>query len=280
MKLQCTAISEYAAARIQETDAFHVFARFDKVIDLTGGGSVISIQTSDVPLTPLALVLEAEPFARLCQALERSGMLAVEGGVFRCGALAIAADTAWRFSGRIAPAERGPEKGALRRVQSVAALMAKPDSLVFAAAPGLAEVAGVNLTELHRRAAEQLEAGRPWELVGLGSGLTPGGDDLLIGVLAALTWLDQTERFAALAGQVERRLEQTGSISRAFLERAMAGEFSQPVLELFEALGEENGQRLVQAVGRLCSIGHTSGSDLLGGVLWTLKEYFKWEGMA
>ena len=281
MHLQCAAVSAYAADLLNRVELLEVQARFRRVINLAGGGGVVSVQEATVPCTPLSLVLEPLPFAQLCRAGGEEAVVRVRGGTLLWGGLSIHTDGLAPFSCAIAPAGTGAvEEQVLRRLRGAAALLAKPDSLVFAAAPVLAEPAGVSLTALHRRAAAELEAGRPWALVGLGGGLTPGGDDFLIGALAALTWLGAEGKCTALANQLAPRLEQTTSISRAFLERAMAGEFSQPVTVLFEALGKREKQPLIQAAGRLCAIGHTSGSDLLGGVLWTLEGNLKWEGTA
>ena len=117
-------------------------------------------------------------------------------------------------------------------------------------------------------------------LVGLGSGLTPSGDDFLCGVMAAL-WCTGAEgtsraRFrdawgAALANVLDR----TNEVSATLLECAIAGSFCGALRGLAAALarGGTGGraQELHAAMGRLCAWGHSSGMDTATGFLFGLS---------
>lgn len=112
-------------------------------------------------------------------------------------------------------------------------------------------------------------------LVGLGFGLTPSGDDYLVGVLAALTLTP-----GAMAQQVRdlvsacvfplasQRGDQaaTTAVSQHFLRAACRGEFHEDLASAGREilLGED---RTNGAVARAVSIGSTSGTDALFGLV-------------
>lgn len=119
---------------------------------------------------------------------------------------------------------------------------------------------------IRERDAAQLIAGAA-ALLGLGDGLTPSGDDCLVGALAVLhhvdrEWLSRAGSpiVGAIAGSARER---TTTIGREFVLHALAGRFSEPVLAVLRALapGEQR-----HAVARLARLGATSGADTLCGM--------------
>ena len=103
-------------------------------------------------------------------------------------------------------------------------------------------------------------------LIGLGEGLTPAGDDCLVGALAVLhrrapDWLSEDSRVTeALAAAARTR---TTDIARDFLLEALAGRFAESVLAVVTA---ESGLSARLAAERLARVGATSGADTLGGI--------------
>ena len=105
-------------------------------------------------------------------------------------------------------------------------------------------------------------------LLGLGPGLTPSGDDLLVGLLLAL----HAGR-PSTAGTLARIVAQhgpsmTGMISVAILKQAPLGYGSEAIHQVIEALvsGVPEDEMLHKA-GVLRGAGHTSGWDTLVGIL-------------
>lgn len=103
-------------------------------------------------------------------------------------------------------------------------------------------------------------------LIGFGEGLTPAGDDCVLGALAAIHrlapgWL------AAHAGQRDRLAEaarrRTTDVARDFLLEALDGRFAEPVLALLTALSDDLAG---SAARRLLAMGATSGADTLCGI--------------
>jgi len=109
-------------------------------------------------------------------------------------------------------------------------------------------------------------------LLGLGPGLTPAGDDLIGGAFFAKTFVgagDQRWRDAAQA--VHRRArERTHPISAMLLGDLVGGHGHAPLHDLVIALALADGRAAAGAAARLVGIGHSSGWDMLTGVLGAL----------
>jgi hypothetical protein len=128
-------------------------------------------------------------------------------------------------------------------------------------------------------------------LVGLGRGLTPGGDDVLAGVLTGLHAIARTDLAAAIGtgaigneaignGALAPITERTTLLSADLLRLAAAGEACLEALAVLRAVhrpglersgqrppaGHTVGPRPQAAIDRLLSIGHTSGADLATGL--------------
>jgi len=103
-------------------------------------------------------------------------------------------------------------------------------------------------------------------LVGLGPGLTPSGDDLLVGIEAALHALARPSAgFLALAlDDVEGR---TTALAATLLRHAGAGEFAERLHTLLAALLGSDDEAIPAAIDRAVAWGATSGTDCLLGVL-------------
>ncbi|MGH2349920.1 MAG: DUF2877 domain-containing protein [bacterium] len=105
------------------------------------------------------------------------------------------------------------------------------------------------------------------DLAGLGGGLTPTGDDILVGVLVVLAAVAdgqiQILRNAihdAVAGRTTR-------ISAAYLDAAARGEASEAWHRLLTALAGNEPDEVIEAGRRVRTYGETSGTDMLAGFL-------------
>ena len=106
------------------------------------------------------------------------------------------------------------------------------------------------------------------QLAGLGQGLTPAGDDYLLGILAAL-WL--TQRRSIIAPIVQAAAPRTTVLSAAFLNAAVNGLFAAPWHALTQALTTQDAERVGQAARHLAQWGASSGRDALAGFATTLS---------
>jgi len=106
------------------------------------------------------------------------------------------------------------------------------------------------------------------QLIGLGPGLTPSGDDYLGGVLIGLRWLGRGAQADSLWRWLEPRLgAQTSAISAAHLAAAAGGQGHEALHEVLDNLSAWQAPDLLPSLGRLDAVGHTSGWDALAGIV-------------
>ncbi len=111
-------------------------------------------------------------------------------------------------------------------------------------------------------------------LIGLGPGLTPSGDDFLVGCLRGL-WLACRDEAAAREmldcigdGLLANLSERTTRVGAEFLRYACRGAFAEILDQAAEALVAPTHPQWVQcAIARLLVQGDTSGTDTMYGLL-------------
>ncbi|WP_043636054.1 DUF2877 domain-containing protein [Nonomuraea candida] len=139
---------------------------------------------------------------------------------------------------------------------------------------------GIGVPGLDVRAERLLEAltDRPYEvpgavarLVGFGPGLTPSGDDLLVGTLAVLSRIGRpaARAFHTLADGVRVHAHRTTDVGAHYLRLAAEGHFSEPIIGLVDAL--VSGAGLPARTKAALRVGASSGADGVAGVLLGLR---------
>lgn len=104
-------------------------------------------------------------------------------------------------------------------------------------------------------------------LLGRGPGLTPSGDDLLVGYGVGMWMLGRQHPFVDVVTRVLRG-SRTTDVSRAYLDAMVEGYANRGYCELGDALAEGSGDVLPRILNELLLVGHTSGADgLLGFAL-------------
>jgi Protein of unknown function (DUF2877) len=132
---------------------------------------------------------------------------------------------------------------------------------------------------VNAHAGQLLEVAR--RLIGLGPGLTPSGDDLMVGCLRGL-WLMPRNEPAVLqmldglrTGLLPDLDERTTCVGAEFIRYAMDGAFAEVLDRAAEALSAPISPQLVHsAIGRLLAQGETSGTDTTLGLLTCLEAMF------
>jgi hypothetical protein len=201
-------------------------------------------------------------------------------GRWKCDLPALQADmtspavaTAWRCAWQTLN-----ERQTLLGSEIIAEDLFRTDETIRAGVPRKAGEAMRNLFEAARR--YDLTSTSPVRpLIGLGAGLTPSGDDLLVGYLAGLwcTVWDKSERVqivANLGKAIIRLSRQTNDISRTYLYHASRGQVSSRLAALAEAICRgENVDRLLDIAEAAMRVGHTSGMDAVTGLLIGLATW-------
>jgi len=110
------------------------------------------------------------------------------------------------------------------------------------------------------------------KLAGLGAGLTPAGDDFLLGAMHA-AWiihpLEQAKVITEVIAGTAAPL--TTSLSAAWLRAAGRGEAGAVWHDFFNALLMADSSTVQLRIVKLLSIGHTSGADAFAGFIMTIS---------
>ncbi|HLC05896.1 MAG TPA: DUF2877 domain-containing protein [Anaerolineales bacterium] len=103
-------------------------------------------------------------------------------------------------------------------------------------------------------------------LAGMGPGLTPSGDDFLIGVMFGIQSALPTAKAKARSNFIYRASAgRTNTISNAWLSAASDGQAIQAWHELVDSILSFNSGMVDRACQNLIELGHTSGADALAG---------------
>ncbi len=146
------------------------------------------------------------------------------------------------------------------------------DCLVAAYRRRLSEILFKLKAAIHARAAS-IVAHQLRSLIGLGPGLTPSGDDFVVGLLAGLaigadhqTW--RTRFLSAITDELD--LSTTTLVSRQLLFDACHQQFAQPLAELALAIASGSADVPTKLHAAL-AIGAHSGADGVAGLLFGMR---------
>lgn len=105
-------------------------------------------------------------------------------------------------------------------------------------------------------------------LAGLGGGLTPAGDDFIMGALLGLGSIVLSETSSRIAETIlSIAIPRTNSLSAAWLQAAAKGETHETWRSFFEAIDEGSREKMEAAAIKILDIGHSSGADAMAGFL-------------
>ncbi|WP_053368878.1 DUF2877 domain-containing protein [Bacillus sp. FJAT-27245] len=119
-------------------------------------------------------------------------------------------------------------------------------------------------------------------LIGLGPGLTPSGDDFLVGLFTAMN-IPNSPIFEnrELAGQVVRDAKSlTNDISFMALKKASQGHVRESINHLVKSIFTGGDEELILSLNKVLSIGSTSGTDIALGIYYGLEANRKIGGQA
>lgn len=109
-------------------------------------------------------------------------------------------------------------------------------------------------------------------MIGLGFGLTPSGDDFLVGALATTAYLNGSFSSNLAESQWKELCSQTTRVSQHYLHEAYWARFAERITDLLDQLFAHPAQSQ-EAVSNLVSFGATSGTDVLAGIVYTLESF-------
>ena len=112
------------------------------------------------------------------------------------------------------------------------------------------------------------------QLAGLGIGLTPAGDDFILGAVLATWIIHPLEVAEVIVKEITNTAAPlTTSLSAAYLKSAGKGEAGILWHNFFDALSSGDSSAVEIQITKLLSIGETSGADALAGFISTFIAY-------
>ena len=267
----------------------HVFKTACNLID--DQGEILSLILDPGQMDPFAIALERPP-ARdgFAGYLDADSPVRIMPDEIRVGALRVWIDdpVLWtsrpdwglicaalsRTSGWLSQIEERLLQS--RSVDSLAALIGNPDaSWQGTRSPWWTKAAvpiKILMYGLASRDERKLGLGAA-RLAGLGIGLTPSGDDFLIGMMYAIHATLDPREAQALSCVIEKVASpRTGAFPAAYLKVAAQGEAANHWQALLVACVEEEPTGINTALDTLLAVGHTSGEDALAGFLLGIKS--------
>ncbi|MFH0878691.1 MAG: DUF2877 domain-containing protein [Lentisphaerota bacterium] len=260
-----------------ENGGYDLHSRFDRVVNFTDGRRLVSLVESSIGAGPFHLVVEDH-------VPRQASRLTVDSGVYRTDQEVLEASSAKRFNSLIPFGSACPDGLALRLDEMEKRLVeaAGAKSLAFLLDESREKSFRSSLehgfVECIKQGTKELFQGERESgvrlLKGCGFGLTPSGDDYLSGVLLALrAWQSWTD---AVSETDIQQLYDTALgeqlISNAFLQMAFEGRAMESVRSLAQAVFFEGEKTIPAAVGKLCSLGESSGADWGTGFLMALRN--------
>lgn len=111
------------------------------------------------------------------------------------------------------------------------------------------------------------------EFVGLGTGLTPSGDDFILGFLAFFHFLKKPPLRSNFIRDIRNKLMnsvsgRTTMVSEVYLNYGLNGQFSETLTAFVQGLFTDDFDELKKKTLQLISIGSTSGVDMIAGCLF------------
>jgi hypothetical protein len=251
------------AGRVAEV---HARAALIKIAD----GGCVTLLGSELGRQPRGVNLDFAEDISLRRLLSANAACAKRGGIVRFADSALALDLRgapqWRSG--IATLNFDSRSIAVARTYRTARLVLEQDGR----SQELCDIAGAKLDGLGQsiRARDPSVAERIiGDLIGLGEGKTPAGDDYLVGIFTALWSCAYARTFAAaLAPALITLAARTGDLSSLYLREAANGEVSERLADVAAGICAGGPEDVVgNAVAKALAVGHSSGAVGIFGLL-------------
>lgn len=283
-------LSQFAFEALESADSAKIHSIYHKTINLDVNDQLLAVQVGDSPLSPISLITDMTQ-----EDMEELGLVVHQQLSIRQHEFyLVGKDAPYRkilsykeakpLDLSLAPCKPKTDLSLLKKniKEAIANSNTKGFDLIFnhsdQADDNLilkaAKIRLLAIQEMARRPEPPLSeiVKELTHLIGLGIGLTPSGDDFLTGILACTILCDQVQAPFALMlkAEIQKHLSDTNDISRAFLNCALKGQFSQTI----QTLQERPGIDATSIQENFLKIGHSSGIDTLCGIYFYLNTFW------
>jgi hypothetical protein len=252
----------------EKEHVFTVHSVFDKVINISAAAQMLSVAANGIGGSSAFLVLPDKAVDL--------GVLAGERCVIQAGRLVIGSNT---ISFDNAPLWRGPVskeyKHKVIKKDNIAAFKAVLDRKAAAESAWSSVNSDAESRFQGLKAIKELRQ-NPFlarNLIGLGIGLTPAGDDMILGFLAMVNHTCENEEYVSeLHNAVSDSLPNTVDFSKIVLANALDYDYHELIQNCIRDLCEGEKENVYISAASLINIGATSGSDIACGMYFGMID--------
>ena len=293
------------SAKLRPYIDLYVHSIYERTINLMLDGQLIALQIADSPVSPISIILPLDETGLDNLKIESKSHVSIDGANLLVGKNSISLDHAYdvyddtlyehTFSSslrdvvwELITASDRDGFSALVKSQNT------PDDIALSyAKKKLIDAESICSTMTSWSSADEPTKSHQLNklcdslsgLIGVGTGLTPGGDDFITGILSAFKALPQcfnSRLISSLSNSICSRRNNTNEISNAFIDCALRGQFSKAIIDLYDSVCSDNvqasgiGQETIyNLLDSFLDIGHTSGIDTLTGIFWSMTHLSK-----
>lgn len=297
------------SAQSHATHRLYVHSVYERTINLMLDGQLVALQTANSPVSPISIILPLDEAGMRDLRVQKGDLVSFDGTILSVGCTEINLDSlASIYDDQLSSYSVTKNLQAIvltlinKSDRTGFSILTNPKSrsedLVLSYVQGLlhkiadrcnkiqsiASEDDADLQSLYSNISSSLSS-----LIGVGTGLTPSGDDFLTGILSTFTaFPDSFDRtlINLLRDSVYNHLADTNEISRSFIMCALNGKFSLPLIELYDRIcsKDPNGEssetflddeQIDVLLKKFLAIGHSSGIDTLTGIWWSMTYLFK-----
>lgn len=293
------------SAKLRPNIDLYVHSIYERTINLMLDGQLIALQIADSPVSPISIILPLDETGLDRLKINSNSPVSIDGTNLLIGKNSISLDHAydvyddtlyehncssslkdvvWQL---IVASDRDGFSTLIKSQNT-------PDDIALSyAKKKLIDAESICSIMTYRNLAEEPTKSNQLNklcdslsgLIGVGTGLTPGGDDFMTGVLSTFKALPQcfnSRLISSLSNSICSRRNNTNEISSAFIDCALRGHFSKAIIDLYDSLCLDNVQspgieqdKIDNLLDSFLDIGHTSGIDTLTGIFWSMKHLSK-----
>lgn len=271
--IQVCKLTEEALNIIKSADTpGKVHSVYHRVINIVMGNELVSIHPDTIGWTPMSMVLKISEDDFEALHICRNETVTVSLGKICIGEQCFRLENTEILRSTVMTEPAGGEYADMEMLlQKINEYIKK--TKVRSGFHGGTDYVGSYLRNIYSDFKDSVES-RPQEVIlekavdfiGAGNGLTPSGDDFLVGLLFLLflrgeKWKPFRNR---LADKIKHNLHRTTDLSGAFLQYACQGKFSGYLLELEHLLIHKRD--IAKSLEKIGRTGHSSGIDTLTGM--------------
>lgn len=245
------------------TVALRVHSVFTSALNLavSDRGNLIAITGPAGCVYPHAIAVAA-PVDFTAQGIDRDAPAILRGDALSIGGTRLSVD--------LTTAERRPH-GSIPTIRNEM----PPPLAARLAAIQASRTCDLRIDELLARRPSGIPVPQSWtdtvsSLIGFGRGLTPAGDDIVCGLLAAAHARGDRHLLKTISTAVESNLQRTSDISASLMRLALRKYWLEPLVDLACTVARGAEPQAFAALEELCSIGHSSGADIATGFVFGL----------